>query len=134
MSCLWNIRSRTSLSRVKKAAGWLKLVQQSSGGWGESCGSYSNRDLMGKGDATPSQTAWAIMGLLAAGEANSPQVERGVRYLLSTQKSDGSWDELSYTGAGFPKVFYLKYHYYRIYFPLMALARYHGIVAEKEGI
>ncbi|HAW27113.1 MAG TPA: squalene--hopene cyclase, partial [Planctomycetaceae bacterium] len=71
-----------------------------------------------------SQTAWALMGLMAADEIDSAAVRRGVHYLLETQKADGNWDEEPFTGTGFPKVFYLKYHLYRTYFPLMALARF----------
>lgn len=110
--------------RVRKAVQWLKSVQQSIGGWGESCASYQDRRLMGRGAPTASQTAWALLGLLAAGEAGSPEVGRGVEYLIRTQNSEGSWTETEFTGTGFPKVFYLRYHYYCRYFPLQALARY----------
>ncbi|MFO0949688.1 MAG: prenyltransferase/squalene oxidase repeat-containing protein [Isosphaeraceae bacterium] len=107
-----------------RAADWLESVQQPCGGWGETCATYDDRSLMGQGEPTASQTAWAVLGLIAAGRADSEAVRRGIRYLIDTQREDGSWDEASYTGTGFPKVFYLKYHFYRIYFPLMALARY----------
>jgi squalene-hopene/tetraprenyl-beta-curcumene cyclase len=110
--------------RMQAAARWLKDQQQSSGGWGESALSYDQPRLRGAGPPTASQTAWALMGLMAAGEIHSPAVRRGVDYLLGTQQTDGTWDEDQFTGTGFPRVFYLKYHYYRIYFPLMALARY----------
>ena len=110
--------------RVQAAARWLKDQQQASGGWGESALSYDQPQLRGAGPATASQTAWALLGLMAAGEVHSPAVQRGVDYLLGTQRPDGTWDEDQFTGTGFPRVFYLKYHYYRIYFPLMALARY----------
>lgn len=110
--------------RIRKAVEWLESVQQPSGGWGESCATYEDRSLMGQGPATPSQTAWAVLGLLAAGEATSSAVRGGVDYLARTQNADGSWTEPEFTGTGFPKVFYLKYHYYRLYFPLLALARY----------
>src|SRR5438093_502069 len=76
------------------------------------------------GTPTASQTAWALLGLIAAGEADSPEVRAGVQWLLSTQRDDGTWSEEPFTGTGFPKVFYLKYHYYALYFPLMALSRY----------
>ena len=109
---------------VQKAADWLESVQQPCGGWGETCASYDDRALMGTGDVTASQTAWAVLGLVAAGRADGEAARRGIRSLLETQRDDGSWDEASFTGTGFPRVFYLKYHYYRIYFPLMALARY----------
>ncbi|NOX53479.1 MAG: squalene--hopene cyclase, partial [Planctomycetes bacterium] len=76
------------------------------------------------GPPTPSQTAWALMGLMAADEVDSEAVQRGIQYLLETQLEDGTWDEPWFTGTGFPRVFYLKYHLYRTYFPLMALSRY----------
>lgn len=110
--------------RICRAAEWLKAKQHASGGWGESPGTYDDPTLRGQGDPTASQTAWALMGLMAAGETSSDAVRRGVQYLLATQKDDGGWDEPAFTGTGFPKVFYLRYHYYPIYFPLMALARY----------
>ncbi|MCI0457818.1 MAG: squalene--hopene cyclase [Gemmataceae bacterium] len=109
---------------VRRAVEWLRRVQQRCGGWGESCASYNDPTLAGQGVPTASQTAWALLGLLAAGEGHSPEVRAGVGYLLSTQRPDGNWDEEQFTGTGFPKVFYLKYHLYRLYFPLMALARY----------
>lgn len=112
-----------SHERVRNAARWLKSVQQECGGWGETPASYDDPKLRGQGAPTASQTAWAIMGLLAAGEAHSPEVEAGLRFLLDTQQEDGVWQEPEFTGTGFPKVFYLKYHLYRIYFPLMALSR-----------
>ena len=109
---------------VKAGAAWLVATQQPCGGWGESPASYDDPALKGQGNPTPSQTAWALQGLMAAGLANSPAVRRGIDYLIDTQNPDGTWDEPEYTGTGFPRVFYLRYHYYRIYFPLMALARY----------
>lgn len=121
---------------VRKAVAWLKQVQQPAGGWGESCRSYDDPTLAGQGTPTASQTAWALLGLLAADEANSPEVRAGIAYLLSTQNTDGNWQEEQFTGTGFPKVFYLKYHMYRLYFPLMALARYaraRGDVQETSG-
>jgi squalene-hopene/tetraprenyl-beta-curcumene cyclase len=109
---------------VRRAVGWLRQVQQSCGGWGETCRSYDDPSLAGQGTPTASQTAWALLALLAANEADSDAVRAGVEYLVATQRSDGGWDEESFTGTGFPKVFYLKYHLYSLYFPLMALARY----------
>jgi squalene-hopene/tetraprenyl-beta-curcumene cyclase len=79
---------------------------------------------MGMGESTPSQTGWALLALMAAGEANSSTVARGIQYLLATQKSDGTWDETQYTGTGFPKYFMIKYHIYRNCFPLMALGTF----------
>jgi squalene-hopene/tetraprenyl-beta-curcumene cyclase len=110
--------------RLQAAADWLKAHQQEDGGWGETPRSYDEPQLRGEGPATASQTAWALMGLIEAGQSDSEAVRRGVEYLLSTQKDDGTWDEEPFTGTGFPRVFYLRYHMYRLYFPLMALARY----------
>ena len=106
----------------------LKKVQQPGGPWGESCASYDDPSLAGVGAPTASQTAWAVLGLIAAGEADSPAVRAGVWWLLETQQDDGTWHEDPFTGTGFPKVFYLKYHYYALYFPLMALSRYKNSV------
>jgi squalene-hopene/tetraprenyl-beta-curcumene cyclase len=109
---------------VQQGAEWLRMVQNSDGGWGETCGSYDDPTTRGIGPSTPSQTAWAVMGLLAAGDTRSESVQRGILYLLETQRPDGHWDEDQYTGTGFPRVFYLAYHLYRDYFPLIALATY----------
>jgi squalene-hopene/tetraprenyl-beta-curcumene cyclase len=109
---------------VRRAAGWLRKVQQRGGGWGETCRSYDDPALAGQGTPTASQTAWALLALLAAGDNDSTAVRSGIDYLLNTQGEDGNWCEDLFTGTGFPKVFYLKYHLYRLYFPLMALARY----------
>ena len=109
---------------IIKAVQWLKGCQHQDGSWGETCATYNDPSLAGQGEATPSQTAWAILGLLAAGEENSDAVRKGISYLINTQDSGGDWAEYFFTGTGFPKVFYLKYHYYRVYFPLMALSRY----------
>ncbi len=110
---------------------WLLSYQQPSGGWGESPDSYAEPHLRGQGPATASQTAWALLGLIAAGNARSPAVEAGVRYLLSKQREDGTWDETEFTGTGFPQVFYLRYHYYPIYFPLLALSQW--AAAHRNG-
>jgi squalene-hopene/tetraprenyl-beta-curcumene cyclase len=109
---------------VQQAAEWLRMVQNPDGGWGETCGSYDDPATRGIGPSTPSQTAWAVMGLLAAGDTRSDSVQRGILRLLETQKPNGTWDEDQYTGTGFPRVFYLAYHLYRDYFPLIALATY----------
>jgi squalene-hopene/tetraprenyl-beta-curcumene cyclase len=110
-------------TRVRRAVAWLKAHQQECGGWGESPHTYEDPRTRGRGKPTASQTAWALLGLCAAGEAPSPAVDAGVQFLLDTQTDDGTWEEEEFTGTGFPKVFYLRYHLYRIYFPLMALAR-----------
>ncbi len=109
---------------VQQAAEWLRMVQNPDGGWGESCDSYDDPNTKGQGPSTASQTAWAIMGLLAANDTRSDSVARGIAYLLRIQKKDGSWSEEYYTGTGFPRVFYLMYHMYRQYFPLIALTTY----------
>ena len=116
---------------IQQAAEWLRMVQNSDGGWGESCGAYDDTKLHGVGPSTPSQTAWAILGLLAVGDTRSDSVARGIAYLLSTQKGDGSWDEPYYTGTGFPRVFYLRYDMYRNNWPLLALATYRAYRAGR---
>jgi squalene-hopene/tetraprenyl-beta-curcumene cyclase len=110
--------------RYRRSVRWLESCQNPDGGWGESLRSYDEPELKGVGPSTASQTSWALMALMAAGETESRAVRRGVRYLLDTQLPDGSWDEKHWTGTGFPKVFYLRYHYYDDYFPLLALAEY----------
>lgn len=117
---------------IQQAAEWLRSVQNADGGWGESMASYDNPALRGVGESTASQTAWAIMGLLAAGDTRSDSVARGVAYLLRTQKENGTWEDRYYTGTGFPKVFYLKYHMYADYFPLIALAAYEKAMKHRE--
>jgi squalene-hopene/tetraprenyl-beta-curcumene cyclase len=116
---------------VRRAVAWLRKAQQSGGGWGETCRSYDDPSLAGQGTPTASQTAWALLALIAGGECDSEAVRSGIDYLLKTQEADGNWCEDLFTGTGFPKVFYLKYHLYRLYFPLMALARYH--TANTQG-
>jgi len=109
---------------IRRAAEWLASVQNEDGGWGESCTSYYEPSLKGRGESTPSQTAWAVMGLMAAGQARSDQVGAGIDYLIRTQTEEGTWNEELFTGAGFPKVFFLRYHLYRHSFPTMALGMY----------
>ncbi len=116
--------------QVKRAVTWLLAKQCADGGWGEDGRSYWDGQPRGEGPvSTPSQTAWALMGLMAAGEGRNPAVARGVEYLLKTRNDEGLWDEAHYTAVGFPRVFYLRYHGYRAYFPLWALARYRNLVA-----
>jgi len=114
---------------VARAVAWLKRVQNADGGWGESCDSYA---LDRKGHdafrSTASQTAWALLGLMAVGEAKSEAVARGVEWLLANQAGDGLWGQEVYTGGGFPRVFYLRYHGYPRYFPVWALARYRNLI------
>jgi squalene-hopene/tetraprenyl-beta-curcumene cyclase len=119
--------------QIQSAAEWIRMVQNADGGWGETCGSYDDPNLRGVGISTPSQTAWALLGLLAAGDDRSDSIAKGVRWLLQRQQTDGSWDESLgegkqrqgiITGTGFPRVFYLAYTLYRQYFPLLALTTY----------
>jgi squalene-hopene/tetraprenyl-beta-curcumene cyclase len=110
-------------AHILRGGEWLRSIQNADGGWGESCASYDN-ELFTPAESTPSQTAWAILGLIAGGDASSLSVRHGIEYLLETQRRDGSWDEELATGTGFPKVFYLNYHLYKDYFPLMALAAF----------
>jgi len=112
------------LPYVRRAVAWLKTHQNADGGWGESVHSYDDPKFKGLGKTTASQTAWALMGLISAGEVHTAEVSRGVEYLINHQSVDGTWDETLYTGTGFPKVFYLRYHWYCHYFPLMAFGMY----------
>lgn len=116
----------------QRGAAWLKSCQNADGGWGESSRSYDDTSLKGKGPSTPSQTAWALMGLFSAGDLTSPSVKQGIEYLLKTQKNDGTWEEWPNTGTGFPCVFYIKYEYYKIYFPLFALSMYNRLVSKNK--
>jgi squalene-hopene/tetraprenyl-beta-curcumene cyclase len=110
---------------IRRAVRWLEQVQNPDGGWGEDLRSYREAGWIGRGTSTASQTAWALLALLAAGE-RSAAVRRGVDWLVRTQRPDGSWDEPQFTGTGFPGDFYLNYHLYRQVFPVSALGRYLG--------
>lgn len=113
---------------VARAAEWLKTIQNPDGGWGESCDSYDlDRTGHVQAPSTASQTAWALLGLMAAGEVDSEAVERGIDWLAAHQEADGLWGQEHYTGGGFPRVFYLRYHGYPKYFPLWAMARYRNL-------
>lgn len=109
---------------VIQAGEWLRSVQNADGGWGETCASYDDPCAKIVGESTPSQTAWALMGLFATGDVRTGSVQEGVRYLLENQHADGTWTEELWTGTGFPSVFYLRYHLYPQCFPLMALGEY----------
>jgi squalene-hopene/tetraprenyl-beta-curcumene cyclase len=118
---------------IRKAVNWIKSKQNLDGGWGEVCESYDDRSLMGCGPSTPSQTSWALLSLFSAGEVHSKAAQRGIEYLVATQKDDGSWDEDAFTGTGFPKFFMIKYHIYRNCFPLTALGRYRRLLNDGSG-
>ena len=109
---------------IRRGRDWLERHQNGDGGWGESCASYEDSSLRGRGKSTPSQTAWALMGLLSFRDCHRESIRRGVEYLLASQSRDGSWEENLITGTGFPRVFYLKYDMYRNNWPLMALSMY----------
>jgi squalene-hopene/tetraprenyl-beta-curcumene cyclase len=117
-----------------RAASWLISIQNEDGGWGEDCDSYK-LDYRGheRAPSTASQTAWALLGLMAAGKAHHPAVARGAAYLVGTQEPDGLWSERLYTGTGFPRVFYLRYHGYPKFFPLWALARYRNLTTTNSN-
>jgi squalene-hopene/tetraprenyl-beta-curcumene cyclase len=132
LAALSAIAPKSHQSQIERGAKWLVSCQNPDGGWGETCRSYNNPALKGKGNSTPSQTAWALIGLLAAGEATGDfahdALQQGVRYLLENQRSNGTWDESEFTGTGFPGHFYLKYHLYQQHFSLTALGRYYSIL------
>ena len=111
---------------IRAAVRWLAAKQNPDGGWGEDLRSYRQPEWIGSGTSTASQTAWALLALLAAGE-RSEVVGNGVRWLVQTQRPDGSWDEPEFTGTGFPGDFYINYHLYRQVFPISALGRYLGL-------
>jgi squalene-hopene/tetraprenyl-beta-curcumene cyclase len=116
---------------IRRAVAWLISKQRNDGGWGEDGDSYWTEKPKGEcAVSTPSQTAWALLGLMAAGDVDIPAVKRGIEHLITTQKENGQWDEEYYTAVGFPRVFYLRYHGYKSFFPLWALARYKNL---KQG-
>ncbi|HAX78871.1 MAG TPA: squalene--hopene cyclase, partial [Cyanobacteria bacterium UBA11372] len=132
LAALALVAPKSHRQNIERGAAWLVSCQNKDGGWGETCRSYNDPSLKGKGESTASQTAWALIGLLAAGEATGnyakAAIERGVNYLVETQRADGTWDENYFTGTGFPCHFYLKYHLYFQHFPLTALGRYQSLL------
>jgi squalene-hopene/tetraprenyl-beta-curcumene cyclase len=115
---------KPSKPAIRRAVAWLEKHQNADGGWGEDLRSYDDPALAGHGESTASQTAWALLALLAAGEHRGTAAERGIRWLARTQRADGSWDQPQYTGTGFPGDVYINYHLYRLAFPISALGRY----------
>ena len=116
---------------VRRAVAWVESHQNDDGGWGEDLRSYRDPSYRGRGTSNASQTAWALLALLAAGE-RSPAIERGVDFLVGTQQADGTWDETWFTGTGFPGDFSINYHLYHLVFPVMALGRCLGAISELE--
>jgi squalene-hopene/tetraprenyl-beta-curcumene cyclase len=131
---LEKVGHRPDQPHIRHAVKWLKSVQRPDGGWGEDCDSYFDSERAGRGYAgTSFQTAWAMLGLMAAGEVDSPEVQKGVECLLRTQQADGLWKDDWFTAPGFPRVFHLRYHGYSKYFPLWALARYRNLRSRKSS-
>ena len=124
VSGLARIRVPREDSAIQRGVQWLLDHQQPCGGWGESARSYDDPSTKGDGPVTASQTAWALLGLIDAGCEDHPSVRHGIQLLIDQQQADGSWHETEFTGTGFPRVFYLRYHMYPMYFPLLALARW----------
>ena len=108
---------------VRRAVAWLDSVQNDDGGFGEDIRSYAEPAFRGRGASTPSQTAWALLAYVAAGEAESRAARRAVEWLCAAQDDNGDWEESAYTGTGFPLDFMIRYHLYRLHFPLLALGR-----------
>jgi squalene-hopene/tetraprenyl-beta-curcumene cyclase len=131
LAALSLISPQTHHRHIERGAAWLIKCQNNDGGWGETCRSYDDPSLKGKGKSTASQTAWALIGLIAAAKATNSlakaSIEQGINYLIETQQADGTWNESEFTGTGFPRHFYLKYHFYSQYFPLIALGQYQAL-------
>jgi squalene-hopene/tetraprenyl-beta-curcumene cyclase len=118
---------------ILRGADWLRSVQKPDGSFGETCQTYEDPSLKGTGASTASQTAWGAMGIMAVAGPNDPAVRKAIEWLIENQAPDGNWEESFFTGTGFPKVFYLKYHLYRLYFPLTALSRYRRMMAAQRA-
>jgi squalene-hopene/tetraprenyl-beta-curcumene cyclase len=117
----------------RRGAEWLCGVQHGDGGFGETCVSYEDPRAKGRGPSSATQTAWALIGLLAADGVPDSSIDRAVDYLLRRQNDAGSWDDQGPTGTGFPRVFYLNYQFYSHSFPLYALAKYRSLVERRVG-
>ena len=133
LSGLSSIGEDMSSPYIKRAIQWLKTCQNSDGGWGERCESYETGAQKGCGQSTPSQTAWAILGLIAANQGKSAEALEGIQYLLNGQLPNGTWEEDEFTGTGFPKYFMIRYHNYRNCFPLLALGRFMALLSNQEA-
>ncbi|ELS00147.1 squalene--hopene cyclase [Gloeocapsa sp. PCC 73106] len=138
LSALAFVAGKNYKSSIQRGAQWLIQHQNSDGGWGETCESYKDKSLKGKGQSTASQTAWALIGLLAVGEATEEyaweSIDKGIEFLRNTQKTDGSWKEDYFTGTGFPGHFYIRYHLYYQHFPLTALGRYQVALKQRTEL
>lgn len=117
---------------MQRAIQWLFAIQNTDGGWGESCLSYHHKKYIGKGTSTPSQTSWALIALVACGLVEHPHVQNGIQFLLDSQQANGTWDESEFTGTGFPHSFYIRYHMYKDYFPLLTLSTYKKALTRAE--
>jgi squalene-hopene/tetraprenyl-beta-curcumene cyclase len=132
LSALNAVGEDLSSPAIRKGAAWLEGFQQADGGWGEDCATYWEERRGEVKESTPSQTAWALLGLMAAGQVESESVARGISHLQTAPRNGAKWDEALYTGIGFPRVFYLRYDGYSAYFPLWALARYRNLVTGND--
>ena len=133
MLCALNaVGEDMSQDYIRKAVDWLKSRQRPDGGWGEGLETYQNARKDFAKESTPSQTAWALLGLMAAGETEAPETGAGIAFLQDCPREGARWDEKLWTGTGFPRVFYLKYHGYASYFPLWALARYDNLMKRND--
>jgi squalene-hopene/tetraprenyl-beta-curcumene cyclase len=126
---LKTVGTNMNLPWIQQAGSWLRSIQKEDGSFGESADTYEDPSLKGIGHSTPSQTAWGVMALMAINGPDDPGVLKGIRYLIDTQLESGTWDEPWFTGTGFPRVFYLRYHLYRLYFPIMCLGRWNSAVS-----
>jgi squalene-hopene/tetraprenyl-beta-curcumene cyclase len=133
LSGLRAIGDRPEDPHLRRAVAWLEAHQHADGGFGETLASYADESLAGRGEATPSQTAWGLMGLLAGAREVRPSAIRAAEWLLRHQQADGEWRESLFTGTGFPRHFYLRYGYYRAYFPLMALGQLREALRRASG-